>query len=299
MAYQTGVTSSLLDLINTLFTFAESNGFTRGPTGSSGTNPVYDNYSLVKNGIYYTFQIPRTGTVFLYMNTAEAFTGSAWSLNNPGSLRIAQIAGPHVGYHFFADQYAIHVVVEIVTNVFVHFNFGEIKKNGTWKGGQFITGLTWFDGVYERLHWSSSYVSTPFDTYSIGSSSTTSQDIKGHVRCQLSPQATSGISTSITDGRCWFSAMADNYGRTLVNRSPNSMNGRAVLVPLNLIHGSTQNNGPYYQLGHVTNAAVVNIRNLNPKEVVNGDWMVFPMSQKNGPATTYINSGNYGMAYKR
>lgn len=303
MTYQTGVSASIPDLITSLLNFAQENGFTIGPTGTfTGTAigglpaaTVYDTYSLIKGGVYFLFFVNRTGTPYVLMNTAATFTGSSFTLAAPQWQRVDNLVGPHVGYHLFADEHAVNAAVEVATNVFVHFNFGSVRKNGNWVGGEFVTGLNQGGASI----WTTQAAGVPFGAISIGSTNNQAS-LRGHVRCELSPTAVSLIDGStLSSSKAYFTGLAPNCGRILLSRSPNAMNGRAVLVPINLVHGANDANGPYYQLGFVPNACFVNMRDINPKEMVNNDWMVFPMSQKNGPGSPYLNSENIGLAYKK
>jgi len=193
----------------------------------------------------------------------------------------------------------MNVCVEIVTNVFVHFNFGELIKNGTWTGGQYVTGLDITEVSSGSLASTfSPYHTLPFDSGDVGSSVGLMTGSQGHVRVPINGPAIS-LSRNVGSHRAWATVFAENAGRDLITYSPNAFNGRSVLTPINMVQASSGDTGPYYQLGRVGNARGVNILNLNPKETVNTDWMVFPLSQKNGPGTVYINSGNYGLAYRK
>jgi len=307
MAYQTGVTSSLADLIATLLTFADANGFDLGPTGTytglgvSGSSGTFNIVSLVKNSIYYLFAQPTTGTTYLWMNTASSYAGGStvsWANAHASWCRVDNLAGPHVGYHMFSDGSGVNVAVEIVTNVFVHFNFGELQKNGNYEGGQYVTGLCVYAITGSSLNdMTHGYNYIPFGTVDVGSWATVYGYVHGHVRTPVSGP-TSAIERN-TGTVTYNTGLAPTVGRPLISASPNAANGRAALVPIALVQASSGTTGPFYQLGYVGNACLLNIANLNPKEMVNTDWMVFPISQKNGPATTYINSANYGIAYRK
>ena len=309
MAYQTGVTSSLADLITTLQSFADANGFDLGPSGTytgtaiDGASKTFNIVSLVKNGIYYLFAQPTTGTVYLWMNSAGSYTGGTganWTNIHTHWCRTDNLAGPHVGYHFFGDGNCVNTVVEIVTNVFVHFSFGELTKNGAYAGGQYVTGQGVVGitppGDLNNLFNEYNYI--PFGAGDVGSQGTNYASISGHIRTPISGP-TAAIQRIVNPTTTWNTGMAATVGRPMLQVSPNTMNGRAVLVPIAFVQSSSLGVGPYYQLGFVGNARMVNIANLQPKETVNTDWMVFPISQKNGPATVYMNSGNYGIAYKK
>ncbi len=304
MAYQTGVSSTLTDLVTTMITFAGANGFTAGPTWNyTDASIIYDVRTLLKNGVYYMFAIPRTGTTYLFINSCTVTPSTGTMLVQGGAhvanQRVSNLIGPHVGYHFFGDGNCVNVAVEIVTNVFVHINFGEMIKNGTYTGGQYVTALDILGISGNSLQTPFAYAQNqlPFDTADIGSTGGGAA-FQGHVRTPVAgPTVSLGRSTTST--RAYSSGLGLTTGRPMVDVSPNTINGRAVLVPINIVQSSSADVGPYYQLGYVGNARFVNIANLNAKEMVNTDWMVFPISQKNGPGTVYLSSLNYGMAYRK
>lgn len=304
MAYQTGVTSSLADLLTTMLTFATSNGFTLGPQWTFPDNN-YQAKSLFKDGAWFVFAIPiNAGVPGLFMNTCSSSPTTIGDLVNQAGAhsvnqRVRNLQGPHVGYHFFCDGNSLHVCVEIVTNVFVHFSFGVMLKNGSWTGGHYVTGLDSQVSGSSLADPFSTYNVLPFDTASLGSENPNFATSMGHVRVPNNGP-TNAISRSNTGplrATVWATVWASNVGRDLITYTPNNINGRAVLTPINFAQASLGASGPYYQLGTVGNARGVNIKNLNPKETVNTDWMVFPLSQKNGPGTVYLNSANLGMAY--
>lgn len=313
MAYQTGVSTTLADLISTLITFAKANGFTEGPSWSIQDTDPYYGYpvtyaikSLVKDGVYFNFAYPQDSTTtYLWMNTASAAGGAgrlvAQQGAHPYSCRTDNLIGPYVGYHLFGDGSVVNVAVEIVTGVFVHFNFGVMQKNGDFVGGQFVTGQSLYTvSGASRQDLFNDYHFIPFDTTRVGSARSYGGVSSGHVRSQVSgPTVPLSRNDSGSTSRAFTTGWASNAGRPLLDNSPNKFNGRAVLVPINFVQASSFDSGPYYQLGTVANARVVNIANLNPKEMVNTDWMVFPVSQKRGPGTVYVNSGDYGLAYRK
>ena len=300
MSYQTGVTSTVADLISTLRTFAVSNGFTNG---ASWTDGIYSLGSISKGGVHYVF----TWTADeLYLNTALSVSGSGAAIAQSGACevdcRIRPIQGPHVGYHFFSDGNTIHVVVELVTNVFQHFSFGAMAKSGSWVGGAYVTGNNWsptLDYLGKLPTWQDYRHVHMFE--SISNSWTGVQ--QGHVRATYAGhtiavlgQYASAPDASVANGSPWW------IGMELLRDSPNEFNTRAALVPVEIYLSSefqVINPVHWLQLGCVPTAASVNVQNLNPRETVNTDWMVFPLCQKNGPGTSYVNSENIGMAYRK
>lgn len=311
MAYQPGVANSMSDLISALQAFAIANaGFAAGTSWSysSGGNS-YTSSTITKNGVNYGFDVPsgsNTDKSFLYVNS---FVGTpttsgigAAHPNQPNacsySKRIGNMAGPFVSYNFFSDGIAVHAAVEIVTSVFAHINFGEISQIGSWTGGQFVTGGPDVNNGVTLNDYFNAWSDMPFCSSTYGNNNFVNYGSSGHVRVPtLGPTAAMGRSNTTTTAI--NSAMVDGVGRYLLNRNPNSSNGRAVLVPIHLHQSASGGSGPWMHLGFVSNARFVNIKNLNPKDIVNTNWMVFPVSQKNGPASVYANSGNYGLAYQK
>lgn len=295
MAYQTGVASNRADLISTLVTFCADNGFEIGPQWVSGP---YTIYSLKKGDVYFNITVPSGQDGFIWLSTGLSAGSGATAAQVQASTdcRVDNLNGPYVGYHFFSDGSGVNVAVEVVTNVFVHFNFGELQKNGDYVGGQYVTGTSVGSRSPGWSNMFSNYNTTTFDSVDIGASGANDGAIYGHVRTPIAGPTAMLAHRGAT--LAWSTGLAGNAGRPLVDASPNAFNGRSVLVPINIVQGSSWTTGPYYQLGTVGNARFINIANLNPKELVNTDWMVFPLSQKNGPGTTYINSGNYGIAYR-
>jgi hypothetical protein len=302
MAYQTGVSGSVNDLVTALLAFAGANGFTASTAWTSGADSLV---TLTKNSIFFVFQYNST---LLSLNTATAVSGSGAATAQTGaaavSMQVNQIAGPHISYHFFCDGEACHAAVEIATNVFSHINFGFVTKNGSWTGGAFVTGSTTTPtaGAVER-QLLSGYNLLPFHTLTRVNDVNTPSSSKPHIRTDIANvNGVSGMAvgfsgaSSTVFNKAW---LVDGGGRPLLTASPNAFNGRSVIAPITLIQSTSGIDGPYYQMGHVPNAGVINIATIEPKADVNTDWMVFPIGQKGTSGTGHINSGNYAMAYKK
>lgn len=161
MAYQTGTSTTIENLMTQLSTFLVANGwtqdfFTSGDPGRMG---------LSKNSIFVAFQWSETadsnsGTLAIYQNLSNDDSTSVWLstgdsgngspstiVNNFDTGRgVQDFAGPHAAYHFFeqdASPAYCHIVVEVDTNRFRHFGFGELEKVGDWVGGEYCYGHTW------------------------------------------------------------------------------------------------------------------------------------------------------------
>jgi hypothetical protein len=300
MAYQTGVSSTMSDLVTALVNFAVANGWTNAGTWTSSGDTII---ALTRSGAEYVTLGHNTSA--LYLNTASAVAGSgataAQTNAAPQNFVVRPIAPPHVGYHLFTDGLAVHCAVEVVAGVFTHINFGLMTKNGTWSGGTFVTGSCQTTNVgppYTDVF--SRYNTPPFGYAQNVGDSNGFQASPSHFRSSINGSGrTAGfgwapVGMDYGVGSLWM----PDIGLTLLT-APNAANGRAVIAPVTVLQASSGTSVPFYQLGHVPNCGGCNIANLDPKAVINTDWMVFPIGQKNGPGTSYINSGNRAMAYKK
>jgi hypothetical protein len=325
MAYATGVSTTITDLVNAMFAFAKANGFTAGPTwtkvrtngqtqSSSPTadesNRTYQCAALVKGGQYFTFSWADdadmicgnlataidTGVQIQYQ--VGACPGGGY-ISHTSNCFLNPAHGPHVSYHLFGDGKMVHLALEIVAGVFIHFSFGMATgvagvadfpcMSGQYAAPQYLTDST---NTYHRLPWwnQGGY---GFSPYGLGS----------HMaRSPLTGRATNvGYNTNETDRRYMFIPVCtDNHGlKAPIYSGPNQFNSRAPIFPVQLVESTVAEQSPFYQLGEVSGVGHMNIRNIAPKEIVNTDWMCFPLSQKNGPGTSFLNTGNRGIAYKK
>lgn len=298
MAYEVGILNTRKELMEALIEFCVNNGFAEeGPRWLLGTSQLY---SLKKDDVYFNFHVDEAANGYIYMNTglsAGEFNLTGQVDAHPWNCRTDNLNGPYLAHHFFTDGQSVGVVVEIVHNIFVHFAFGRLEKNGDYVGGEYVTGTAVVSGGSGWSNIFNSYNQTLFDSADVGGSHSNYSSVCGHMRTPAGGP-TASLSRQLGTSRCWASATANNYGRVLVNNSPNAFNGRAVLAPVNFLQGSSGTSGPYFQMGTVSNIRILNIANLNPRDIVNTEWMVFPLSQKNGPGITHINSGVWGVAYK-
>jgi hypothetical protein len=52
-------------------------------------------------------------------------------------------------------------------------------------------------------------------------------------------------------------------------------------------------------VGHVDNVKILNIDLISPKETIEVEWDIYPISQKAGDNAVAAITGNVGLAYKR
>lgn len=328
MAYETGTASDLDDLLDKMVDFAVANaGFTE-ITQIGGTGKQSDMYILQKGSIYWWFLGDST--------TLSGYGTNGWidarmmnttpTLSNLRNTSYAQYYdtraqlwnrynGPYTNYFFYSNGGSVQVVVEVTPLVFSHLSFGVVDKFGTWTGGEFLTGSYmgtsgwyvsggyWYDDI-------ALYGSNPFAEKDIQHSSTRGP---GYV---YYPQGSYGdyrdwapLTTYVVNNQqakfgapheiptSTYQILDNSLVDVLLYCSPNTFNSRAGLFPtyLQLYEASSQR---YQLLGHVENAKVLNMELLDPKEVVELEWDVYPIFQKAGDSAVATVSGNIALAYK-
>lgn len=305
MAFQTGTSTGPADLISKLATFAAANGWTVSPAtnGSVFINAARDLYFGVAAGTF---------TIFVKGATGYS-AGATWD-NQPGGspdalspTQVNDCGGPHKLYYFFGTEQYLHVVIEVVTNKFKHFVFGQLEKNSTYTGGAY------FDGSFHDM---TGGINTNFpdasphrylfDTFGNGATGGTGRirvDIDGKTNNWMNYGSSGAFSTesNMVKGatRTQYSLMA-----ALQIASPNSFNQRTVLTPI--LIAAARGSGLFSLIGAPKDLRLVNMRDFNPGQIMtigSDEWYVFPQTQKtlvfNTNSSTLPSSGLYGYAYKK
>ncbi len=139
MAYQTGTSTTIEDLMQQLSTFLVANGWTEdfATIGEPGR------IAFSKNSIFVAFQYTEStdgGTLAIYQSLSNDDPVSVWLATDDsgagarsatasvfdGSRGIFLVAGPHAAYHFFEQDSApayCHIVLEVDTNRFRHWGY--------------------------------------------------------------------------------------------------------------------------------------------------------------------------------
>ncbi len=161
MAYQTGIPTSPVDLVQQLETFLTSNGWTLDKNVAAGAG--WETH-VHKGGIYAHLRAAVNESVWasnrgngyaLMLYLSDGFDGSQdWNLQptnppfaNGSSNRVGVgmnlAAGPSSNYYFFTDSTNDNVVVVVEKNpgIFVYLAWGpSVAKNGAWTGGAYFLG---------------------------------------------------------------------------------------------------------------------------------------------------------------
>jgi len=218
------------------------------------------------------------------------------------------------GLNLYTDGNAVHVVLEVYDNVFAQLSFGKVDKLGSWIGGEYVTannirdydvdnGFYFFDpensiaifsyGAAEEvsLSISSSYLYRP-----------STPPTKDFYDWALSVDEFSGTGVS-EDQIVFFSGYrfaTASLSFNLQRFSPNTFNQRAMLIPMYVL--STDefiNPGQTNFAGFIPSVKYLDIELLNPKDIVDVNWRVYPYCSKEGDPFTAPITANHGLAYRR
>jgi len=330
MAYETGTSSSIQDLMQKLSIFLVANGWTQdfATTGDPGL------IAFSKNSIFVAFQYTEAtdgGTLAIYQNFSNDDPVSVWLSTGDSGVGAASLvasafdtgrsvnifAGPHAAYHFFEQNAApayCHIVVEVDTNRFRHFGFGEIEKIGDWQGGEYSYGHNWRQAVSQIDAPTSSTHTIGLESNSAGAR--TNFYATMHVRDQ--PEQAAADRWALIGSSSNFPVQQDRAGNDRLpcqGGSRGGMNGQMTpfrlsqltafkpLIPI-VVHVADNTGVPDTRrlLGTHPDVRVVNIANLDPGEtfVIAGEtWFVFPWVRKQFLKNDTEESWNGGLAYRQ
>lgn len=216
MAYETGGSSSVGDLLDKIRVFALAQGWavehfaartdTQGnvtdgsvPNATQPSNgaPVPGQSLLIeKGGLRFAFHTDtRTNAIagsdvgphLVTQIRDGAYSAGQTSTGQTGSSAGAvtnKLAGPFQAYHLFGGANYLHVVVEIVPGEFRHFGVGTLNKAGAVTSGQYAFGTSWSQNSSNgyRSNAYSSQHGMPFDDSGGGFGSGAAGQYVTHVR---------------------------------------------------------------------------------------------------------------------
>lgn len=335
MAYQTGTSTSIEDLMQQLSTFLQANGWTE----DFATLEVLGfpgNIAFSKNGIFVAFQYTEPtdgGTLAIYQNFSNDNSSSVWlSTGDSGQLGnnsltltsldngrcINLVAGPHAAYHFFeqnANPAYCHIVLEVETNRFRHFGFGELEKIGDWIGGEYCYGHFWAQNVtlIDAPAAGSHGIGMDGGSISVGTSKYASMHARGQ------PEQAAGDRWALIGASANFPVGQDRAGN---DRLPciGSIRGGIIapymsqfrlsqltafkpLLPIPILVSDSFGAPDTARLmGTQPDVRVINIANLDPSEtfIIAGEtWFIFPWVRKQFLLNDTEESHNAGLAYRQ
>lgn len=319
MAYETGASSGVADLLDKLRVFATANGWTQNFFGArtSGSGTALQ---LTKGTQYVTFladtaagSAPDPGPYFgaYAHNVYSAGNGTENQAQRSATCYANAMVGPFVAYHFMTGSERgsdyLYVVVEVTSGIYKHAGVCRLVSLGALNTGMCAHAARWSYST------TSGTISDPFSgghSWPFDSAESATRHGAGtQIRADCD-----GISPR------WYDAYASSFGSRIGGgpRSPgtstvgsqrgtivgpatagaSAQTGRTILLPAWVSLERTANlSSP---AGYPPHLRYVKLDYLNPGDVLtlgSDEWKLFPVIRKNG-TTGQVNSGTFGLAYK-
>ena len=332
MAFQTGTSTSIENLLTQLSTLLQANGWTQGFFNSGDPGTIGFN----KNQNFGSFQFSETaaggGVMVCYQARAAdpAPTTDPWTAtgdsgageagnatgNFQGSLSGNSFAGPHTNFWFFeqdANPAYCHVVVEVDAGRYRHFGFGQIDKVGDWVGGEYTYGLFLFLG---------GQASDPKSVFNeVGMDSFQSQRATTDAGATIRIEGLAGEPSAATIWGRFGIAQGGNdragnpryqiaggwrWSREFFNTFWIRVSEATAFKPLAPISIRARNEAAAPDaerlMGYQADVRFVNGANINPAQIINiggDDWYFFPVVAKSNLGGSVEESENWFVAYRR
>lgn len=318
MAYETGISTSLFDLLDKIRLFAIAQGFTQNEftvVDSTVKRLFMQKDTSNGGGLTFYFGIAAVVTADstiteIQMKGATGYTPGGTVGGQPGSPSLYAIMnrvgnGPYVAYHLFSNAAGdyVHCVLEYSAGFFSHLVFGQLDKFGSYAGGHYCDATYIGTNANDHDYYLSTWSSPLFDGWGVSPSS------RGHVSANLESniwRMFAGSSGSSSTFDAYGNGRAGLTSRLLVGSQPNTLNLATPLIPIYIftdIGGTSSGNRT--PLGVVKDLRLVWMESFAAgQEVVLGSdtWMVFPIYRR----STFQNSGDdmpnswqLGYAYRK
>lgn len=326
MAYETGTSTSLDDLLDKLRIFALAQGWTvhafATRTDNAGKCLV-----LSKDGVIGSFAARiDAGTANSPGNFLQAYIHDAYS----GGVNIQQQANrsymeankvdmPCVAYHFFAGATYLYAVIETLTSIFKHVGIGTLaNKVGSMTNGNYAFATKWqyhgsqIQSQNSGYHKYAAHVSAissatygaPVDSGLVLRADTdalTPLFHYDHRSGDTSVMLTAGnpsAGTARPGMRIGWGQTDGNNQLALYSTRESHWTGRVTFAPI--LVEALRTGSFYSPLGIINDIRYCHAALLNPGDVItigSDDWKWFPYIRKNGP-TGQPNSGVLGLAFR-
>lgn len=335
MAYSTGTVNTRADFLSQLSSFASSEGWTIHVSSST-------RLSISKGGCFINLGVrtfnrsvlsPGTNVdddTVVYALSESYDSGTSEYYGHPGSLAtssgdtrdIGVISGfdSSVNYHFFSggagDPDYLYVVVEVQPGEYSHAFFGNMRKLGSWSGGQFALGI-------EYAWWFGTAAQDPMST-THGYFLSTSEAAGSVIRVSDSQLSTDNVlRASATSTEPNFvpvltvASRSEGYNAAVNVLGRNSIGGVTplYLIPVIINTDSVTGVTEFRHIGSIPNLAQCSMegRQAGDEVLYGGDtWKLFPYYSK-GPLRVFSgdtdslntynaegpSSWNFGLAIKK
>lgn len=311
MAYETGTSTSITDLLDKLRVFAVANGWTLNFQGArtSGSGQAVQ---LTKGSMACTWIAATSSNgvndpghyLGAYQHDAYSAGGGTENQANKSAVTYANdMTGPFIAYHFFTGTERgsdyLYVAVETTAGIFKHVGVGKLVSMGALSNGHFCFAVRWDYG--NNLNIATTTHAVGFDSGEQGTRKGTSTQIRADSDA-LSPRwldAYSNTGNRLGGGfRVADSTGARGFVYGPVRNSASAISGRTALIPC-MVTGERPSS-LFSVLGYPPGIRWVKLDFLDPGAILTlgaEQWKVFPIIRKNG-GTGQVSSDTYGYAYK-
>lgn len=226
-------------------------------------------------------------------------------------MGVFDFAGPYTRYYFFTDVDSVFGVLEVRPGIYTHIAVGNMSKIGTWNGGEYLTANN-----FQRATgiWRAPDSSTGPNIFTARTNLPANGTIGiSYFRVDNAGSVNDfqGMGTN-TNGRAGSGNMAPsnltglsaqdisvNFGHSLIQlATPNTFNLRSPIMPVFLFRESATVATRVHTYGQVPNIGYLNMQNISPAALIDGNWRIIPLGQKTGDNTQATVSGIYGVAYR-
>ena len=321
MAYETGTSTDMADLVSKLVAFAVLNGWKQdqlNTTSGQAAISVDDTYISFRwepsvnttLGIYQALGYQSTSAPGQHPNDSGAGVVSGTATTIATGRSIAGVTAPYTAYHFFApdvnaaEKY-IYVVLEHSAGLYRHAGFGQLVKFGDgWRGGSFCYAHKAFETGGSAGPLSNASTAMLDGLYVTNDGHVATMHVE-NLKGQTSPTkwgavwggtAASSDRDSVARSNIQGGFRASLFARTY-SWLPTATYIAGQFVPFTPISVAYRAPSNEFQLlGHQPDCAALNIGAFTAAQILTlgGDrWIVFPLVNKISAATA-----NSGLAYR-
>ena len=286
-------------------TFTDAGGIGTNMYSFKSPENWYYNFNFTSTTIETTITSTKpTGSITNGMDEYNHTDGNGYSLTSTGNFTY-----PLLSRHFFTNGKLVVMVIETKSGIFRHHAFGKFDTFGNTNGGEFAGGTTpatvnnenlVSDGIGSYNYSNPYYLTHPFV---FGWSESIRSDNsykycwirKGNKFIRVNGNKQSPDSN--VEFCCGYNAHFYGLGG-------NNYNGRVQLYPIvwNIIKPYQPNvftTFPQIPMYYTDFVALADIKDLLPEDVVNNEWVVFPLVSKSTTLLNDVGTSSYGIAYKK
>jgi len=326
MPFQSRITNvpNMLTFINALADFAIANGsFTDEGTLVGGVR-------ILKRGDIYWCMYPSGPMTYNYSSPSPMLSRMTYVKPTtlaevgtvPGQYSFTVFApwkgaGPYISFYLFQQGHAVHGVLEVLPNVFLHYSFGVINKNGAFEGGEYITSHAPFYNAaisgaqvftFYGDHTKNVY---PFD----GGYGEFNQDeanrpcarpgwmrhIQGGVKNNNASDFGPIGQGAYLGKNMTMVSMAGAVSNQTASFGLNNFNLRSPIFPVYVRSRDVSNPSVAFHLGEVPGVGYLKGRLIPEAGMVDLTWQVFPIGGRENPpdGSQYQTTTNKSLAYLR